>query len=272
VALVEALLERGADRDATDQYGCNALHIAMRAMFRDVKFARGPAAALYELLAPAYVDVKASGRLVRIDRHLSEYFVFQTFWALFKSRFTHLDRTTDCAMDTKALLDAWEGLPESIVRAARNKRQHLSNVLSRNELERDYVYNRSLFKRMAHGWYQLNPALEVRYRSDAGDESWRPVFAALNLPLIKEVASHYVYRAVDQYLAAAGLPPSPAPVVTEREAARLAQEAQHKAHQERALKQSKHPWGTPQARLEAYMELQRQIDLARAGAKKPKDE
>ncbi len=27
VALVEALLERGADRDATDQYGCNALHL-----------------------------------------------------------------------------------------------------------------------------------------------------------------------------------------------------------------------------------------------------
>ena len=66
-ALVEALLERGADRESTDQYGCNALHMALREAFRDPQFARGPCAALYELLAPAHVDVKAGERLVRID-------------------------------------------------------------------------------------------------------------------------------------------------------------------------------------------------------------
>ena len=88
VALVEALLERGADRDAVDHYGYNALHWAMREAFRDAKFARGPFAALYELLAPASIDVNTGERLVRIDRHLSEYFLFQTLWVLFKSRFT----------------------------------------------------------------------------------------------------------------------------------------------------------------------------------------
>jgi hypothetical protein len=98
-ALVEALLERGADRESTDQYGCNALHIALREAFRDPQFARGPCAVLYELLAPAHVDVKAGERLVRIDKHLSEYFLFQTFWTLFKSRFTRIDRTLNCALD-----------------------------------------------------------------------------------------------------------------------------------------------------------------------------
>jgi hypothetical protein len=61
-ALVEALLERGADRESTDQYGCNALHIALREAFRDPQFARGPCAVLYELLAPAHVDVPAAAR------------------------------------------------------------------------------------------------------------------------------------------------------------------------------------------------------------------
>jgi hypothetical protein len=45
----------------------------MRAAFGDGKFAVGPFAALWGLLAPAGIDVKAGERLVRIDKQLSEY-------------------------------------------------------------------------------------------------------------------------------------------------------------------------------------------------------
>ena len=293
IALAEALLERGGDRDATDQYGCNALHIAMREAFRDPKFARGPGAALYELLAPAHVDVKAGERLVRIDRHVSEYFLFQTFWTLFKSRFTRIDRTLNCALDTKAILRAWEGLPENVLRAARNKRQHLSHVLSRNEVERDYACNRALFKRVAHGWYQFNPALELRCRSAAGEEFWRPVFAALNLPLIGEFSTPYSRSYLSEYLTSAGMPACPVPIMAEREAARLEEEARRQQEElrrqeaqrlarekeraellaqrerRRALRTA-HPatgekprWGTPEARWDAMMELQRRIGRSR---------
>lgn len=225
VGLVEVLVERGADRDAEDQYGRNALHIALDRMFADKERAQSTGSALYELLAPSHVDVKAGERLVRIDKHLSEYFLFQTFWTLFKSRFTRIDRTLDCAFDTKAILGAWDGLPESVVRVARNRRQHLSNVLSRNEVDRDYAYNRALFKRVAHGWYQLNPALEVRHRSASGEALWRPVFAALNLPLIAEVAEAYTRGALNRYLAIAGIPACPVPIMAEQEAARREEEA-----------------------------------------------
>lgn len=292
VALVEALLERGADRDAMDQYGCNALHISLREAFRDPKFARGPCAALYELLAPPHVDVKAGERLVRIDKHLSEYFLFQTFWTLFRSRFTRIDRTLDCALDTKAILRAWQGLPENVLRAARNKRQHLSHVLSRNEVERDYAYNRALFKRIAHGWYQFNPALEIRCRSSAGEESWRPVFAVLNLPLISEFSTPYSRSRLSEYLSSAAMPACPIPIMAEREAARLQAEAnrqqeevrrqetqrlerererakllgQHepqRARQATPTADAKPRWGTPEARREAMLDLQRRIDTRR---------
>lgn len=293
-ALAEALLERGADRDATDQYGCNALHITLREVFRDPKFALGPGAPLYDLLAPAHADVKAGERLVRIDKHLPEYFLFQTFWTLFKSRFTRVDRTLSCALDTKAILRAWEGLPENLLRLSRNRRQHLSNVLSRNEVDRDYAYNRALFKRVAHGWYQFNPALEVRSRAASGGECWRPIFAALNLPLISEFSTQYSRTALNDYLSAAGMPPCPVPVMAEREAARLAEqtrreqeelrrweaerlarqkwsaELQTQREQRSAPPSGTHPptdgkprWGTPEARHEAMMELQRRIDRSR---------
>src|SRR3954466_12216101 len=56
--------------------------------------------------------------------------------------------------DTGVVLEAWGELPPSVLKAQRNKREHLSNVLSRNEADRDYTYNRRLFKRLTHGCYQ----------------------------------------------------------------------------------------------------------------------
>jgi len=287
VALVAALVERGADVNATDHYGCNALHAVLREAFRDPRFAQGPAAALYELLAPAHVDLKSGERLVRIDKRLSEYFVFQTFWTLFRTRFTRIDRTLHCALDTRAILAAWRHLPEAILRASRNKRQHLSHVLSRNEVARDYAYNRALFRRVAHGWYQLNGALEVRTATSAG-EGWQPILEALNLRLVAEFSTLYAQESISALFASAGLPACGAPIMLEpalrrvederrrreelarrekaersrgarERAAQLAQWERHRA-EEAARLAEKPRWGTPEARRAARRELQERIE------------
>lgn len=225
VPLVEALLERGANREAVDHYGYNALHWTLREAFRDARFAGGSLAALYELLAPASIDVNTGDRLVRIDRHLSEYFIFQTLWVLFKSRFTHWQRRANGAFDTQAILGAWQHLPANIVRPERNKRQHLSGVLARNEIHRDYAYNRALFMRVAQGWYQFNPGLSVRQRQ-GDEEQWTPIYTVLNLPLINEFSRPDSRRestgwerlpdAIDHYLTLGGLQKRNAPIATER--------------------------------------------------------
>jgi hypothetical protein len=279
VALVEALLERGADRDATDHYGCNALHWAMRAAFRDRGFARGPFAALYELLAPASIDVNSGERLVRIDRHLSEYFLLQTLWALFKSRFTHRQRRPYGAFDTAGILQAWEHLPANVVRPERNRRQHLSGVLARNEVERDYAYNRALFKRVQQGWYQFNPALLVRSRAHESG-TWVPIYQALNLPFINEFVRDDLRRRIANYLALANLPACAIPVAAERAVARMEvlrrEQAEREARKQREYERllaADHPllphqpeepkWGTPAAKRREIERLLAKI----AGAK-----
>ncbi len=219
VPLVEALLERGADREAIDHYGANALHWAMREAFYDEKYARGPFAALYELLAPGSIDVNTGDRLVRIDRHLSEYFLFQTLWALFQSRFTQRQRRPYGAFETQAILDAWQHLPANVVKPERNKRTHLSGVLSRNEVDRDYAYNRALFTRVAQGWYQFNPKLLVRRKQQDGDV-WLPIYQALNLTFTGEFAWDFMWNRVDAYLDMAGLPKRGTPIAAERAIAR----------------------------------------------------
>jgi hypothetical protein len=231
VALAEALLERGADREAVDHHGCNALHWAMREAFRDQKVGRGPFAALYDLLAPAAIDVNTGDRLVRIDRHLSEYFLFQTLWTLFKSRFTHQQRRPYGAFETQAILEAWQHLPTNVVRPERNKRQHLSGVLARNEVQRDYAYNRALFMRVEQGWYQFNPKLSVRSRQGEGDV-WVPIYQALNLSLVKEFATDIVWSRIDDYMDQAGLLKPAVPIVAEKAVARLEAEERERAQQE----------------------------------------
>jgi hypothetical protein len=271
VPLLEALLARGADPLATDHYGHNALHLAMQEAFDQPAFAHGPFAAIHELVAPASVDVQAGERLVRIDRHLAEYFLFQTLWVLFKSRFTHLARRPTCAFDTAAVLSAWEHMPANVVRPERNKRTHISSVLSRNEIDREYAYNRALFWRVAQGWYQFNPALAVRRRV-AEEERWLPVYQALNLPLIHEFTPDFHWERAQHYLARATLPPPPVPVAAERRVQRLETQARERAEQEAARRAALEkrrrpapvnpeppaddpPWGTPAAKRLAIERL-----------------
>lgn len=274
--LVEALLQRGADREAVDHTGYNALHWAMQAAFRDPKFAGGPFAALYELLAPPAIDVNAGGRLIRIDRHVSEYFLFQTMWTLFKSRFTHRQQRPTAAFDTQAIIDAWQHLPANVVRPERKRRPYLSGVLSRNEVERDYAYNRALFVRICQGWYQFNPALSVRRRQ--GDaETWVPIYAALNLPFINEFSLDFIWPRIDHYLSMAGLPERTIPIAAERVIARHAaaererialREAELAALERRNAQQAAvrqrqatapAKWGTPAAKRQEIERIRAEI-------------
>lgn len=234
VPLTEALLERGADREKTDQYGYNALHWAMRKAFRLPEYARRNFGVLYELLAPASVDVSTGERMVRLDRHLSEYFLFQTLWVIFKSRFFREFRPHYGAVDTRAILYVWANLPANVVTPERNRRQYLSSVLARNEVSRDYAYNRALFQRLTQGWYQFNPALLVRSSDPDNKQGWISVFRALNLPLIHEFADESSLPRLEQCFLKAGMR-SPSPSVSGEQAVARMEELEKMRERSREL-------------------------------------
>jgi hypothetical protein len=242
VPLVEILLERGANPEIADHLGRTPLHMAMLEAFRAPNYAKGAFASIYERIAPSSIDLKVGERLVRIDRHLTEYFLWQTLWVLFKDRFQRFNWRRLAAFDTAAILDAWQHLPANVLKPARNTRQHLSNVLSRNEVDRDYAYNRRLFKRMAQGWYQLNPGLSIRRKNGEG-EAWLPVYEALNLRLIKEFAQPSLWQEIDHLLATAGLESPGIPIAAERRVQRE-QSVSYDILRHNALTSVKRGWGT----------------------------
>lgn len=153
-----------------------------------------------------------SGRLVRLAPHQSEYLLFQTIWTLFSTVFRRYDWRGRFGFRTDQILEAWSHLPPSVLRPERAKRQHLSAVHSRNEADREYAYNRRIFKRVQQGWYMLNPRLSLR-RVQGETETWVPLPQALNLALAREFAQPAFWDDMDAFHAAAGLPEPLPPIL-----------------------------------------------------------
>jgi hypothetical protein len=227
--LIDALQARGADAGAVDHMGRAALHWALAAAFADPHYAAGSLAAVYARVAPGFTDLYVDERLVRLQPHQSEYLVWHTLLTLFKASFGDRFWRAAAGFDTGMILAAWEALPPTVLPARRKARAHLSNVLSRNEVTRDYAYNRKLFKRIAHGYYQLNPQLRVRRAPDDAQgevqddlpsaaqlsaQGWTSVLAALNLPLARETALPRHWPVIDALLAEAGVPVQAPPLAT----------------------------------------------------------
>src|SRR5271157_975003 len=75
LALVEQLLERGADADLVDDYGHTAWMGALNRAIDDHAFGKAHLGALFERLGPDTLDVHADGRLVRLERGQGEFWL-----------------------------------------------------------------------------------------------------------------------------------------------------------------------------------------------------
>lgn len=198
IPLIEALLERGANLGCTDHLGRNALHFALLLAFSESGYADNSFPEIYQLVAPASIDVMANQRLIRLDKHISEYFLFQSCFAIFKTNLqiaSHSKYVPD-GFTTEEISNVFGKLPASVLRPERARREYISGVLARNEIDRDYPYNRFLFRRFSRGHYFFNPELKVR----TGENQWQGIYQALNLELIRETAVPEFKQNLDKVL------------------------------------------------------------------------
>ena len=130
-ALVEALLGRGADVALADNHGRLAFdHVLVRA-FTDAAYARGPFERLYAMLAPQAVDLMGDGRLLKLDAHVIEYFVFNALVALLQLRLNY-PHGYRIGFRVDDLLTPADAFPQSIFPERRRRRAYLNGVLARN--------------------------------------------------------------------------------------------------------------------------------------------
>jgi hypothetical protein len=177
--VVRALVDAGADPLACDNYGCFAAHYALRRALGDAKYAAASFGGIYSLLAPESLSISVGGRLVKLDRRQPEYLVLNLLIATFVAKGLRMMDPGFVAGDWS---EALAPFPARVVPEHWRKRAYWSGVLARNEVSRDYAYNRRLVVRVRYGRYLPNPEIKLRLA-----DSWVPVYEHLNLPLLRRL-------------------------------------------------------------------------------------
>jgi len=178
--LVADLLCRGADPDLCDTAGRTALRIAIATWLdgREVKAA--DFAAVYQDLATAPIKVKVGGRMSKLDPSSMEWFLLNLCLVLYRRMAARsLEEMTLPAFKAPALASMLECFPSGVLAAHRKRRTYVSSALSRNEVTGNGRYNRGLFFRVAHGYYLLNPALEIEVGG-----AWTSAAELMGMPVL----------------------------------------------------------------------------------------
>lgn len=190
LALAEALVHRGADLAATDEYGHNAWMVTLCRAVAEPEFAKNMLGQLFDLLAPASLDVQTAGRLVKLERHQGEYWLLSLMLASIKIQgSTMVDRDSRSYHYSRgffadSLMETLEVLPDHIWRAARRKRTYINAVLARAEVSSSYRPARKLWERWENGYYMPARNMHIRRKNADGGEAWVPITEALNLPWV----------------------------------------------------------------------------------------
>jgi hypothetical protein len=211
VALIDALLERGAEIELRDSYGWNALAYAFDIAVRDAAYARDVFGAIYERVAPLVLDVEVEGRLVRLHRQQGEYFVLQAMLAGLKLLASRMLLTEGHepwrrhGFYADYLMRNVQHFPHAVLREERKRRTWFNAVLARAEVESSYLPARRLWRRVWNGHYLPNPAMQLRVLSGEGRTEWRPVYEVLDLAAVaRGHAPGPIVRQFERILAGGG--------------------------------------------------------------------
>lgn len=156
-ALVYALLAKGADPNAQDEFGQTAWQQAVNRATEYPVFARTALASLFDRLAPVAIDVQVDGRLVRFERHQGEYWVLTVVVAGFKAQWSYCTVRTQPRWKfgegyfAERLHQVLECLPAHLWTDKRRKRSYLNQVLARAEVDSACKPARKLWARTRNG-------------------------------------------------------------------------------------------------------------------------
>ncbi len=188
LALVDALLARGANPGQTDEFGHTPWLAAVASAIEDPGMARATLGALFERLAPGAMDVWIEQRLIRLERSQAEYWVFSVMLAGLKTLSMRVSprplpmQRYHRGFFADAILAVLEALPEALWPVTRRKRTYINHVLARAELGANYRPARQLWVRVQQGYYMPNPAMKLRAPRQADNKAdWVDLDNAFNL-------------------------------------------------------------------------------------------
>ena len=183
VNLIHEILEMGPSLEAKDSLFRNPLQLAIYQTINSEKNLTSMLAAAYHRIASDSISLDIDGHLVKIDASRAEYLLFNlilTFYAdMMSYQIKGYPVSWTKGFEAYQLFELVQKIPSSIWPEYRKKQAYLSSLLSRNEINSSYTPNRKLFKRLARGYYIINPDLKIK--TSSGWELTKPYALPLNL-------------------------------------------------------------------------------------------
>lgn len=177
--VTDFLLTNQAKLNVFDNLGMYPLLIALQQAHTDAGYMKNKLPLFFKRLQPEYLKVKVDEHLIKMPIRIMEYFLLQNLLVkqplivMNRKPHEHFGFTIDHVMDIVEQFDA-DILPDY-----RKKRQYVSSILSKNEVDRNDPYNRKLFRRLERGVYVINLDLEIGI-----SEEWMDVYKIMQLEKI----------------------------------------------------------------------------------------
>ena len=168
IQITEHLIKNGAKTNLTDNFGRNALQLALLKAELDPTFKQKVVNKFYGTLKTESIRVKIDNKLLKIDNHQAEFLMLNFMISTLRTKIIAGTNRKDRfqvseipVYQTQDYLDFYEGLSTHVLADYRKVRSYLSSILSKNEVNREDKYNKKLFIRIQQGMYLPNPLLEI---------------------------------------------------------------------------------------------------------------
>jgi hypothetical protein len=204
IQISEHLIKNGAKTNLTDNFGRNALQLALLKAELDSVFKQKVLNKFYGTLKIESIRVKIDNKLLKIDNHQAEFLMLNFMIATLRTKIIAGTNRKDRfqvseipVFQTQDYLDFYEGLSSHVLADYRKVRSYLSSILSKNEVNRDDKYNKKLFLRIQQGMYLPNPLLEILV-----GEEWINVYDLIDMDDIEKNHAKYntiVFKTIREY-------------------------------------------------------------------------
>lgn len=174
--ILNFLIENNADTSCTDNFGKNALQIAINQSFFDKGYIQ-KLSVFYHRFITDNIKIQVDDRLVKIDNHKIEYFLLHFFISLQGAILNTKDNEWEPqGIRAGDIIDVIADYPETVLQEYRKKRSYISANLAKNEIESTNPYNKKLFHRTERGNYVLNPNIDILIH-----DKWKNVYDLMRI-------------------------------------------------------------------------------------------
>ncbi len=171
-AHVEKLTALGASVEAVDNNNRNAFMIALSKGLANEKYCQHKLANIYDELKADSLSLKINNKLVKITPEKPEYFFLLMMISRAKNSnqynlnnsYIQNKNINHFSFSAVSLHQQISNFPEKILPNYRKKREYISSVISRNEINSKYQANKQLFIRINRGIYIINDQIMLKVK------------------------------------------------------------------------------------------------------------